>query len=249
MYVCVCLKGAMFKLKSTFSLGIVASRRVLDFIYRVSLAAETMNLHGFLQPEQLGVVNPIAILCLIPLFEQYIYPTYAKSNLGQKYKLTSLRKIGVGMVFASIAFIISALVQSSIDSSEPNTISVFAQLPQIFVISISEILVSITALDFVYATAPFAMKSTCSSLFLCTTAVGDVFGGILYSILGPAMSGAGLFLLCAVLMLCNTALFAWVSKDYIYPEIVVGTELESNVPQYEAPGEEEKNDDYVAATL
>ena len=38
MYVCVCLKGAMFKLKSTFSLGIVASRRVLDFIYRVSLA-------------------------------------------------------------------------------------------------------------------------------------------------------------------------------------------------------------------
>ena len=208
-----------------------------------------MNLHGFLQPEQLGVVNPIAILCLIPLFEQYIYPTYAKSNLGQKYKLTSLRKIGVGMVFASIAFIISALVQSSIDSSEPNTISVFAQLPQIFVISISEILVSITALDFVYATSPIAMKSTCSSLFLCTTAVGDVFGGILYSMLGPAMSGAGLFLLCAVLMLCNTALFAWVSKDYIYPEIVVGTELESNVQQYEAPGEEEKNDDYVAATL
>ena len=50
-------------------------------------------------------------------------------------------------------------------------------------------------------------------------------------------------------MLCNTALFAWVSKDYIYPEIVVGTELESNVQQYEAPGEEEKNDDYVAATL
>jgi len=183
-----------------------------------TLQAEQMNLHGFLQPEQLGVVNPILILCLIPVFETYIYPMYDRSNFGKIYRMTQLRKIGVGMIFASLAFIVSALVQSSIDSSPLNSVSVFAQIPQILIISISEILVSITALEFVYETAPFAMKSTCSSLFLCTTAVGDVLGGGLYSILGPIMSGAGLFLLCAVLMLCNTALFAFVAKGFVYPD-------------------------------
>jgi dipeptide/tripeptide permease len=204
-----------------------------------TLQAETMNLHGFLQPEQLGVINPILILCLIPIFEQYIYPAYEKSSVGRRYPATSLMKIGIGMIFASLAFVISALVQSSIDSAEPNSISVFAQLPQILIISISEILVSITALEFVYDTAPFAMKSTCSSLFLCTTAVGDVLGGGLYSILGPNMSGAGLFMLCAVLMLLNTVLFAYVAQGYIHPEKSMNTDAGQN--KYEAPAAENQN--------
>ena len=145
------------------------------------------------------------------------------------------------MIFASLAFIVSALVQSSIDSSPLNSVSVFAQIPQILIISISEILVSITALEFVYETAPFAMKSTCSSLFLCTTAVGDVLGGALYSILGPIMSGAGLFLLCAVLMLCNTALFAFVAKGFVYPDHN-GANAEAK-HDYEAPQAAAADDD------
>ena len=227
-----------------------------------TLQAETMDLHGFLQPEQLGVVNPILILCLIPMFEKYIYPAYQGSRLGDRYPATSLFKIGVGMLFASLAFLISALVQSSIDSSPANSVSVFAQLPQILVISISEILVSITALEWVYETGPPAMKSTCASLFLCTTAVGDVLGGVLYSILGPIMSGAGLFLLCAALMLCNTMLFAWVSKGYVYPTSTSGGDgsaaaREEQLEAYEAPVVEfpvagsstEKENDCVADSL
>ena len=93
--------------------------------------------------------------------------------------------------------------------------SVFLQLPQIFILSTSEILVSITGLEFAYAQAPESMKSTVMALFLLTTAVGDLLGGGLYAALGENISPAALFLLCAVAMVLNTYVFYRVALKFV----------------------------------
>ena len=53
------------------------------------------------------------------------------------------------------------------------------------------------------------------------------------------MSGAGLFMLCAVLMLLNTVLFAYVAQGYIHPEKSMNTDAGQN--KYEAPAAENQN--------
>ena len=146
------------------------------------------------------------VLALIPVFDQYIYPNI---------KMSPLFRIGVGMVVSALAFVLSAIVEAVISSSDENSVSVFLQLPQIFILSTSEILVSITGLEFAYAQAPESMKSTVMALFLLTTAVGDLLGGGLYAALGENISPAALFLLCAVAMILNTYVFYRVALKFV----------------------------------
>jgi len=75
------------------------------------------------------------------------------------------------MLFASLSFYISAILQHQIDESPDNSVSVFWQIPQILTISIAEILVSVTGLEFAYAQAPPSLKSMLTALYLLTTSI------------------------------------------------------------------------------
>jgi len=72
--------------------------------------------------------------------------------------------MGVGMLVAALAFVWSAFVQSVMDRSPSGgaDVSVFLQLPQIVLITVAEILVSITGLEFSYVgstTTPTALRT------------------------------------------------------------------------------------------
>jgi len=57
---------------------------------------------------------------------------------------------------------------------EDNQIHIMWLLPQYTIVTIGEILFSITSLEFAYSQAPPSMKSVLQSLFLMTTAVGNL---------------------------------------------------------------------------
>lgn len=54
------------------------------------------------------------------------------------------------------------------------TLSIFQQLPQYVLVTIAEILFSITGLHFAYTEAPASMKSLMSSAWLLTISVGNI---------------------------------------------------------------------------
>ena len=69
-------------------------------------------------PSQVQAVNPILILVSIPIFTYVLYP------LGDKvWKLTPLRKIGIGFVFTAAAFALSAIIETWITSGSTAVIS------------------------------------------------------------------------------------------------------------------------------
>jgi len=85
------------------------------------LQTEQMN-NNFLGyewlPSQVQAVNPILILIGIPIFTYIVYPQ------GDKlWKLTPLRKIGIGFVFTAGAFALSAIIESWIVAGSSEVIT------------------------------------------------------------------------------------------------------------------------------
>jgi len=76
------------------------------------LQAEKMNL-DFLGikwlSSQIQAVNAIMILAFIPLFQYVVYPL-----IDRVYKLTLLRKIGLGLIVTGLSFLISAWIETQI---------------------------------------------------------------------------------------------------------------------------------------
>jgi POT family proton-dependent oligopeptide transporter len=130
------------------------------------------NLLGFIGydwtvlPAQIQVVNGLFILLLVPFFSFVVYPTAAKF-----FTVTPLRKIGSGFFLTASSFVIVAWIESRIQSG--HVVSAWWQIVAYGVLSASEVLVSITGLEFSYKQAPLRMKSFITALFLLAVSAGN----------------------------------------------------------------------------
>lgn len=174
-----------------------------------TLQATRMELNG-LQPEQLNVVNPLEIMIFIPLFDRFIYPFLQDKGVN----IQPLRRMSWGMVLTAVAFFLSGVVERGIQSAElrGDKVNVFWQLPQITILAVAEIFLSITGLEFAYATSPDRLKAFLMAMYLLTTAVGDFFGGVLYSTAFTKLNLATVMDICGGLMLGNLVLFLIVAR-------------------------------------
>jgi POT family proton-dependent oligopeptide transporter len=118
-------------------------------------------------PAQIQVVNGLFIIALIPVFTYVIYPI-----CGKFFEVTPLRRIGAGLFTIAASFVIVAWVEKQIQSG--HSVSAWWQILAYVVLTASEILVSITALEFSYKQAPLRMKSFIMALFLLSTSLGNL---------------------------------------------------------------------------
>lgn len=96
----------------------------------------------------------------------------------------------------------------------PTSVSIWLQLPQYVLLTIGEVLFSVTGLSFSYSQAPESMKSVTQAGWLLTTAFGnliDVF------VAGVKMSSQAVeFFFFAILMGITTVIFATMTYFYKY---------------------------------
>lgn len=130
---------------------------------------KTVNL-GFVKFElldsQIQAINPILVLTLIPLFTLYLYP-----KINKFWTLTPLRKISIGMFITAFSYVLIAIPQGMIDAGgKPGVLwQVFAYV----ILTVAELLISITGLEFSYTQAPNTMKSFIMGLWLLAVALGN----------------------------------------------------------------------------
>jgi POT family proton-dependent oligopeptide transporter len=131
------------------------------------IAGHVFDWSGTLLPAQLQVVNGLFILALVPVFTYVIYPAW-----GKLFKVTPLRKIGIGLFTVASSFVIVGWIEKRIQGG--HVVSAWWQIIAYVVLTASEILVSITALEFSYKQAPLRMKSFIMALFLLSTSLGNL---------------------------------------------------------------------------
>ena len=124
-------------------------------------------------PEQINFINPLFLVLLIPVFNSLIFPFLEKRGI----KPTPLRKIGAGLVIIGLSFVIIALLQEGIDAGGKP--SVWWQILAYILLAASEILVSVTCLEYAYTHAPKSMKSTMSALYLLGISAGNLLVGLI----------------------------------------------------------------------
>ena len=122
-----------------------------------------------LLPSQLPAMNPFMVMALIPIMNR-LYSLYEKVT-GKVW--SPLGRITVGMFMAALSFVSVALLQMRIESQPANTVSALWQAIPYTIITISEVMVSITGLEFAYTQAPKRMKSTVMGFWLLTVAFGN----------------------------------------------------------------------------
>ena len=115
--------------------------------------------------------NPILILLLVPVANYVIYPAIDKI-----FVLTPLRKIGIGLFITALSFALIVWIQGRIDSGLKPSIN--WQFLAYIVLTLGEVMVSITGLEFSYTQAPNTMKSSVMALWLLTVASGEGFVGL-----------------------------------------------------------------------
>jgi POT family proton-dependent oligopeptide transporter len=111
--------------------------------------------------------NSILVLLLIPIFNYILYPLLSKA-----FELTPLRKIGLGLFVTVPSFAVPAWIQMQIDAGQTPHIS--WQLLAYVIITMAEVMVSITTLEFSYTQAPKEMKSFIMGLFLLSVTLGNI---------------------------------------------------------------------------
>ena len=117
-------------------------------------------------PAQIQVVNGLFILVMVPIFTFGVYPL-----MGRFFKVTPLRKIGMGLFVIAASFLIVSWIEQRIQSGL--RVSAWWQIWAYVVLTAAEVLVSITALEFSYKQAPLRMKSFIMALFLLSISVGN----------------------------------------------------------------------------
>lgn len=119
-------------------------------------------------PSQIQALNSVFVLTFIPIFAYAVYP------LGDRlWKLTPLRKIGLGLFIMAGSFALVAVIQHWIDGGARPNIS--WQILAFALLTVAEVMVSIVAMEFAYTQAPKTMKSLIMCFYLGAVAIGNFF--------------------------------------------------------------------------
>jgi POT family proton-dependent oligopeptide transporter len=180
------------------------------------LQAEHLNLHWLKptdwDPAQVQVANPVFVLILIPFYTYIGYPL-----IDRVFKLSPLRKIGIGLFLTFLSFCVPAELEVQLAHGlKP---SVGWQFFAYVLLTSGEVMVAVTFLEFSYTQSPKTMKSFVMSLYLLSISFGNAFTAIINFIIEKAhwqtwLTGANYYLFFAALMIIANACFVVAATRY-----------------------------------
>lgn len=141
--------------------------------------AATMELHGA-PNDVVSNLNPLFIIILIPVMDFAVYPGLRRMGI----QFNPIKRITCGFFLASASMISATVTQMYIyklgpcgnaanSCDEPAPINVWLQILPYALIGFSEIMASITSLEYAFTKAPKNMRSMVQAIALATTAISS----------------------------------------------------------------------------
>ena len=131
--------------------------------------ADHMTKPSWFDATQMQALNPALVMVLIPLDNLVLFPLLRRRG----WEPTALRRMTAGIALAGIAWVIVGIMQLALDHGVALAIT-WQIVPYVF-LTLGEVLVSATGLEFAYSQAPAAMKGVIMSFWLLAVTVGNLW--------------------------------------------------------------------------
>jgi POT family proton-dependent oligopeptide transporter len=133
------------------------------------LQADAMTKPDWFQSSQMQALNPLLVMLLIPWNNLLLYP--ALKRLG--YEMTALRRMTAGIGLAGLAWIVVGGMQMFLDKDR--AVSITWQVFPYTLLTLGEVLVSATGLEFAYSQAPPSMKGALMAFWNLSVTIGNLW--------------------------------------------------------------------------
>ena len=120
-------------------------------------------------PAQMQALNPLLVMILIPVNNLLLFPMLRKLGIEP----SPLRRMTAGIVLSAAAWIVVGNLQVALDAGDP--VSIAWQIAPYALLTLGEVLVSATGLEFAYSQAPASMKGVIMALWYLAVTVGNLW--------------------------------------------------------------------------
>ena len=151
--------------------------------------------------------NPVFILILLPLV-RLLWDALEK----RKVHVPATRKMLIGFVFAAAGMAVMTAA-AALATGSGTKVTVWWQIGAYLLITLAEILVSVTGLELAYSAAPPGMKSFVTAMWLAVVGIANLVINAPLTRLYSSMSPAVYFGLLAVGLVVVAMIFARVSRS------------------------------------
>lgn len=121
------------------------------------------------QPAQMQALNPLLVLILIPFNNIVLFPALRAIGIEP----TALRRMTAGIAFTALAWVVIGTIQVTMDGGTPTSMA--WQILPYAILTLGEVLVSATGLEFAYSQAPAPMKGIIMAFWSLAVTVGSLW--------------------------------------------------------------------------
>jgi POT family proton-dependent oligopeptide transporter len=120
-------------------------------------------------PAQMQALNPLLVMLLIPFNNLVLYPALRKFG----FEPTPLRRMTFGIGFTALAWVVIGAIQVAMDTGTPTSMA--WQILPYAILTLGEVLVSATGLEFAYSQSPPSMKGVIMAFWSLAVTVGSLW--------------------------------------------------------------------------
>ena len=133
------------------------------------IQASAMTKPTWFEPAQMQALNPALVMLFIPLNNLVLFPLFSAAGVV----VTPLKKMTAGIAIAGLSWIVVGAMQLELDRG--NALSIVWQVLPYAILTLGEVLVSATGLEFAYSQAPLSMKGVLMSFWNLVVTVGNLW--------------------------------------------------------------------------
>ncbi|OAY74653.1 Protein NRT1/ PTR FAMILY 7.3, partial [Ananas comosus] len=187
-------------------------------------------------PASMTVFDIVSVSFFIIFYDKLIVPLYAKLTNLAPTAPSDLKKMGIGLMIASIAMVTAGIIElkrkhhCTKEVEEMSSLSLLWQIPQYVLIGAAEAFVYVGQYDFFGTEAPDGLKSLGIGLCMASTSIGSYLCSLILTLVMVITAKGGrkgwipsdlnhghlerFFFLMAGLTLVELAVFIWFARRY-----------------------------------